>query len=57
MNARLKKEIKISPKTDLYEVKVSKSIKAGTFEVKIPIGDSFASLYLDKKTLRALREK
>lgn len=57
MNPRLKKEIKISPKTDLYEVKVSKSIKAGTFEVKIPIGDSFASLYIDKKTLRALREK
>lgn len=57
MNPRLKKEIKISPKTDLHEVKVPKSIKAGTFEVKIPIGDSFASLYLDKKTLRALREK
>lgn len=57
MNAKLKKEIKISPKSDLLEVKVPKSIKVGTYEVKIPIGDSYASLYLDKKTLRALREK
>jgi hypothetical protein len=52
---KLQKEIKISPKSEICEVKVAKSVKAGSFEVKIPIGDTFAYLYMDKKALKSLR--
>lgn len=51
---KLKKEVKISPKSDLVEVK--KEEINGGFKVIVPIGAHQATLYLPKEALKELRK-